>query len=143
MAEQPSDTIPAPSGWIPAVPCAPSDKPSDYVFRQGDFTGIDAEFPELDEPLAKLCTSCSKPERPILATHGPLCAYCCFRNGRDDYLDTPSVQVFDNQVANAEARARLEAADRKARPRATAESKMLAEGERYATKVYPVVEDFE
>lgn len=43
----------------------------------------------------------------------------------------------------AAARARLEAADRKALPRANAQTRMLAEGERYATKVYPVVEDFE
>lgn len=103
MAEQPSDTIPAPSGWIPAVPCAPSDKPSDYVFRQGDFTGIDAEFPELDEPLAKLCA---------------------------DIVTAEAMLSDSEHTGAAAARIRMERADRKARPRATAESKMLAEGER-------------
>jgi len=71
-------------------------------------------------PAAPECRECSRPERPIAATHGDLCVYC--EHKQDDGIFTDGA----TEQRNADARARLAAADRKAQPRATAESRMLA-----------------
>lgn len=132
-AEQPSDTIPAPP---------PSCQQCGELMRDHDAGHC--------KPKA-LCCSCSKPERPILATCGELCVYCnhsreglrAFDRGMSDNITAGAMLNTEAHPGEAAARARLEAADRKALPRANAQTRMLAEGERYATKVYPVVEDFE
>ena len=71
-------------------------------------------------PTAPECRECSRPERPIAATHGELCVYC--EHKRDDGIFTDGV----TEQRNADARVRMAAADRKAQPRPTAESRMLA-----------------
>lgn len=73
-------------------------------------------------PAAPECRECSRPERPIAATHGELCSYCAARPAMARADRVPLVP----SLRNMEARERLAAADRKAQPRATAESCMLA-----------------
>jgi len=100
-AEHPGDTIPAPPYFL-AEPTGPR------------------EFKLAAPPPVPECRECSRPERPIAATHGDLCVYCAHK--QDDGIFTDGV----TEQRNAAARARLAAADRKAQPRATAESRMLA-----------------
>lgn len=78
-------------------------------------------------PTAPECRECSRPERPIAATHGELCSYCSSRN-RFDLPENHArmALVMQTSHGNPGARARMDAADRKAQPRATAESRMLA-----------------
>jgi len=68
-----------------------------------------------------------------LPTHGELCVYCSIRNPSAEHARHPfdeaeiarrmeTVQRYREDPA----RARMAAADRKAQPRATAESRMLA-----------------
>lgn len=123
-AEQPSDTIPAPR-WAPS----PQPDAEPYV------------LPASNLPVRE-CVSCSKPERPILATHAGMCVYC---DNRAEMKPREHRLHGDNENAriSVAARARMAKMDRNERPRANAETRMLAEGEWYATKVYPVVEDFE
>jgi len=106
-AEQSGDTIPAPPlEWAESV--HPDAQP--YVL-----------------PPQKQCRECSRPDRPIAATHGELCSYCSSRN-RFDLPENHArmALVMQTSHGNPGARARMDAADRKAQPRATAESRMLA-----------------
>lgn len=97
-AEQPSDTIPAPP------------------------------------PAAPECRECSRPERPIAATHGELCVYCDHSKEGGIHISQTGADAItaaamlneETHPGEAAARARMSAADRKATPRATAESLMLA-----------------
>jgi len=84
-------------------------------------------------PAPRQCRECSRPERQIAATHGELCVYCSIRNPSAEHARHPfdeaeiarrmeTVQRYREDPA----RARMAAADRKAQPRATAESRMLA-----------------
>jgi hypothetical protein len=81
------------------------------------------------------CRECSRPERPIAATHGELCVYCnhalagAKRGKLFEQRETANAHVIlyaNGSEDDKGARARLAAADRKATPRATAESRMLA-----------------
>ena len=91
-------------------------------------------------PLVPECRECSRPERPIAATHGELCVYCDHAlQGANKRIEgeppryrrreaaTAHVLLYTNGLdADKQARARLAAAERKAKPPATAESRMLA-----------------
>ena len=101
--EQPSDTIPAPPYFL-AEPTGPRE----------------FKLAPPPPPAAPECRECSRPERPIAATHGELCVYC--EHKQDDGIFTDGV----TEGRNAAARSRMAAVDRKAQPRATAENRMLA-----------------
>lgn len=90
----------------------------------------------------KLCSSCSRPERPIVATHGEWCVYCATSlggiiRGADRALhvnpgrtrmehDSWCNNWTEGSAEENAARARLAAFDRKQAPRQTAESRELA-----------------
>ena len=71
---------------------------------------------------AKHCRECSRPERPVMATHGELCVYCDERS-KESMCDR---YLTDCYPANVEARERLAAFDKRNAPRQTAESRELA-----------------
>ncbi len=120
----------------------------EYEYRIGTYANINLQpsyiLPALDaEPRDTIpappveppqCRECSRPERPIAATHGELCVYCnhskegCQHVSRRDadVLTAAAMRNDDAHPGEAAARARLAAADRKAQPRQTAESRMLA-----------------
>ena len=108
-AEQSGDTIPAPPYFL-AEPTGPRE------FKLA-----------APPPAAPECRECSRPERPIAATHGELCSYCSSRN-RFDLPENHArmALVMQTSHGNPGARARMAAADRKAQPRGTAEIRMLA-----------------
>jgi len=113
-AEQPRDTIPAPPiEWAESV--HPDAQP--YVL-----------------PPQKQCRECSRPERPITATHDWFCVYCNHSKEGGIHISQTGADAItaaamlneETHPGEAAARARMSAADRKATPRATAESRMLA-----------------
>jgi len=81
----------------------------------------EAELSRAVARLAPECRECSRPERPIAATMGDECCYCHLR-----VYGSEKNQRRMMDLKGADARARMDAADRKAQPRATAESRMLA-----------------
>lgn len=86
-----------------------------------------------------VCRECSRPDRPVAATHGELCVYCHeSTDGDPDYGRQYIDQVTAQQMRKCEmsdgtliagewaARARLAAFGKRNAPRETAESKELA-----------------
>ena len=114
------DTIPVP----PSETLADGDQLRNTIYVGWDGAhspGIGSVTIKLDQ----LCRECSRPERPVAATHPTdLCAYCAER--LSPLSESVKADRTEDIQENVAARARLAAADRKTKPRATAESRMLA-----------------
>ena len=126
QAERPSDTIPAPPIFGIDFGVEPSRTIETTFRKRLDGQLVIEGYTEVlaPPPTAPECRECSRPERPIAATHGELCVYCWHRDGQSKVHGL--MMGYVGSVRSLEARARMEAADRKAQPRATAESRMLA-----------------